>query len=220
MARTKKSENIEVTPEINQDDLLALIAQMKATMEEQAKQIKELKSEKTNKRVAESKTFSDTKKDIERRTVTITSLYSNTLILNGDHSHWLEPYKSESMSVKEAVKIVENLPQFLEQGFFTVDDWLIDEYGWAVNEHIMSLEDMRDFFKKPNDEALELFKNATPGQRTSIIDYIENRILEAGEFENINLAAEIGKIIGKDYVKLLSNNRLDDEDRKQLGIKG
>lgn len=220
MARTKKSENIEVTPEINQDDLLALIAQMKATMEEQAKQIKELKSEKTNKRVAESKTFSDTKKDIERRTVTITSLYSNTLILNGDHSHWLEPYKSESMSVKEAVKIVENLPQFLEQGFFTVDDWLVDEYGWAVNEHIMSLEDMRDFFKKPNDEALELFKNATPGQRTSIIDYIENRILEAGEFENINLAAEIGKIIGKDYVKLLSNNRLDDEDRKQLGIKG
>lgn len=220
MARTKKSENIEVTPEINQDDLLALIVQMKATMEEQAKQIKELKSEKTNKRVVESKTFSDTKKDIERRTVTITSLYSNTLILNGDHSHWLEPYKSESMSVKEAVKIVENLPQFLEQGFFTVDDWLIDEYGWAVNEHIMSLEDMRDFFKKPNDEALELFKNATPGQRTSIIDYIENRILEAGEFENINLAAEIGKIIGKDYVKLLSNNRLDDEDRKQLGIKG
>lgn len=220
MARTKKSENIEATPEINQDDLLALIAQMKATMEEQAKQIKELKSEKTNKRVVESKTFSDTKKDIERRTVTITSLYSNTLILNGDHSHWLEPYKSESMSVKEAVKIVENLPQFLEQGFFTVDDWLIDEYGWAVNEHIMSLEDMRDFFKKSNEEALELFKNATPGQRTSIIDYIENRILEAGEFENINLAAEIGKIIGKDYVKLLSNNRLDDEDRKQLGIKG
>lgn len=220
MARTKKSENIEVTPEINQDDLLALIAQMKATMEEQAKQIKELKSEKTNKKIVESKTFSDTKKDIERRTVTITSLYSNTLILNGDHSHWLEPYKSESMSVKEAVKIVENLPQFLEQGFFTVDDWLIDEYGWAVNEHIMSLEDMRDFFKKSNEEALELFKNATPGQRTSIIDYIENRILEAGEFENINLAAEIGKIIGKDYVKLLSNNRLDDEDRKQLGIKG
>lgn len=235
MARAKKNATPEVVEEIkeekklkidepkksesiNTEDLLALIAQMKQTMESQAKQIEELKATPaTQPQYVPQQTFNDSKNAVERRTVTITSMYKGgTLMLHGDHDHWLNFGQSESMSAKEAIKIVENVPQFLEQGFFIIDQWLIDEFGWAVNEHLMTQEELSKFFELPDNEAVELFMNTTPGQRTCIVDYIEARILGDGQFENINLAQQIGNLIGKNYIKLLSDNAMDDEDRAAM----
>lgn len=223
MARTKKNETVEETKKeagVSQEDLLALIAQMKSTMDAQAKEIAELKENKNNIiNVVENKepTHAERTEDINRKKVTITSLYKGgTLVLAGDHSHWLQFGQKEIVPAKEAIKIVESSMKLLEQGFYTVDKWIADEFGWPVNENQMSIEELQEFFNKPTEEAVDMFLNTTDGQRTCILDYIEKRILGDGEFENINLAHRIGSIYGKDFIKLLSDNQLDDEDRAMM----
>lgn len=206
MANTKKKT--EEVPSVGNEELLALIQQMKQTMDAQAAEIEKLKGEAKE---VKSKTTPKKKKSEKPKYVTITSLTNSILILRGgNRSYWINPYKSEKVSVAEAMRIVDNYMFGLENGVYTVDQWLIDENEWFVDETVCSHEEMANFFNLPVDEAIALFYRMSATQRGDIIASIETKIRADGKFERIDIASKIGDIVGKNFIKMIGEFSVDE----------
>lgn len=125
---------------------------------------------------------------------------------NNDHITLSNFGDVEVISFAELKDIVKYNKSFIEKGYF----YIVDEL--AVKQlrleryynRLLSVEDMSNLFNNDAKSIIELYKLASDGQKETIIDIISNKIL-AKEKLDANVLVELGKLSGKDFMKMMDD---------------
>lgn len=186
----KKVEDTDVTIQEN-ESLKTQLAEMKAQMELMAQMI-------ANK----NESAEQPKKN--DRMITFINLTNGIAVLRGNQNWALDGrYASRAFLEREARIIVNNMPNMIRSGMvyiadakFVEDNDLSDAYL-----NILSDEDMKNLLSKDANYVIDVYKNASDGQKQIIVDtIIEQR--EAGVKVDNNILVELGMLCGKDLVNV------------------
>ena len=205
VATTEVVEEIEVketkkTTKKNDDELTAILAQMKAMQE----QIEKLSKEKDiADKIIES--FQSKKEEELSQDEDILVISQTvgllTLSTKGDGNGTLYSFPefgySQEIPFYDLKEICRNMPNFAQQGiFYIVNKQAVDKLRLTnYYNRILSNEDMLNLFEKDSETIVELFKLASELQKKQIIGLIEDKIINKENID-LNVLREIDELAG------------------------
>ena len=181
------------------------VAQVDTEKEDLKKQLEELKSQmaamsklldQTQSAPAETK---EVKKD---RQIKFINMTNGTLVLKGNSIYTIEgQFNTRSFTEKEALLILNNCHGTIEQGFVYIADaqFVKDNDLDYIYENILNEKQLKELFNKRPEDVIEIYKNASKGQKDIIIRMIEER-KENGIPVDANILIEIGKLANRDLM--------------------
>lgn len=191
MAETKNKTKTKA--ELEEEN--SLLKKQLEQMDELKKQIEFLmnnKSQQTEKVVS-------SKKD---RMITFVNMTNGMVVLKGSQIWTIDGrFNSRNFSEREAQVILNNMMNFIRQGYvyiadaeFVEENGLIDSYNY-----ILSDEDLKTLLLKDTAYIVDTYKMVSDGQKEIIISMIVEKKMN-NEYVDANILVELGKISGKDLM--------------------
>ena len=173
--------------------LKAQIAEMKAQMELMAKMM-----------ATKGDSEQDASAPKNDRMITFVNLTNGTAVLRGNQNWALEgQYASRAFLEREARIIVNNMPNMIRSGMvyitdaqFVKDNDLADAYL-----NMLSDKEMKELLAKDANYVIDVYKNASDGQKQIIVDMIIEQRKAGVKIDN-NILVELGELCGKDLVHI------------------
>lgn len=145
-----------------------------------------------------------TPKDIE-----VVSLVSGTLILtttgksDGRHYEFAKQFDTVLIPEGDLKLIIKAMPKTTEGGkFFINDNDFVNKNGLSgVYKNIMPQEKIEEFFKKPFNEAMDIYHQANKAQKAILESMIVDKCLKK-EFVDGNVLMMLTKETGKDFMNI------------------
>ena len=174
---------------------------------EQANEIAELKAQiallmKAQKASTQTVAVEPTPK--KKKSITIINLFAGGLTVKGNsYYHFDKQFDKRAFSEAEATAIVNNMPNAAREGIFYITDAQFVEDNDLSDAYENMIDDvkMKAILSLDANSVLVLYKNASEAQKTIIENMIVNGRLN-GESLDANVLVELGKITGKNYMKI------------------
>lgn len=172
------------------ESLKKQLEEMKAQMEIMAKMISSNQSKES---VKETKS---------ERQIPFVNMTNGTLVLKGNSFYRIEgQFKERSFPEREARLIVNNAHNTIEQGcVYIADSDFVKECDLdVVYQNILSDSDLKNLFNNNPKYIIDVYKNASEGQKQIILRMIEEK-KENGISVDANILVEIGKLANRDLI--------------------
>lgn len=145
-----------------------------------------------------------TPKDIE-----VISLVSGTLVLtttgksDGHHYEFANQFDTALVPEGDLKLIIKAMPKTTEGGKYFINDRdFVNKNGLSgVYKNILSQEKIEEFFKKPFDEAMDIYHQANKVQRAILESMIVDKCLK-NEFVDGNVLMMLTKETEKDFMNI------------------
>lgn len=195
----------EETATFDVDDSQATI-KTKAEIEndELRKQLEELKAQMTMMAQMMGNRVEPVRANVVSRTIPFYNLTNSTLILKGNVYHQFDhQFDMQGIPENEARQIVQNMPVSTRNGsFYIADSQFVQENELsAIYETILDVEQMKTLLNKDSKYVIDVYLNASDGQKKIIIDMIVDRRLN-GQPVDANVLIELGKLSGRDFMNI------------------
>lgn len=140
--------------------------------------------------------------NVTSRTIPFYNMTKSTLILKGNVFHQFDnQFDMQGIPENEARQIIQNMPECTRNGSFYIADAQFvqeNELG-AVYETILNVEQMKSLLDKDSKYVIDVYMNASKGQKEIILDMITDRRLN-GQPIDANILLQLGKLSGKDFM--------------------
>jgi hypothetical protein len=147
--------------------------------------------------------------------ITIMSLLPYTLILStlpmggGSVKRFTKFGETKRVLYSDLIDIIENCQSFLEAGyFFILDNRVIRRHGLdEVYSKILTKEKIQEIVDSKSENAVDLYKSATPRQQETIIHMLVDKIKASPETVDMNIVDRISRVSGVDILKNAENEK-------------
>ena len=136
------------------------------------------------------------------RTIPIYNMTKSTLILKGNVFHQFDhQFDMQGIPENEARQIVQNMPECTRNGSYYIADaqFVKENELSAVYETILNVEQMKNLLDRDSKYVIDVYLNASKGQKQIIEDMIVDRRLNGKEVD-ANVLMQLGKLSGKDFM--------------------
>ena len=186
-AKAEKVEDKENNTVINENEALKKqMAEMQAQMEAMMKII--------------GNQTAPAEKKKPKKNIKFVNLSNGGVSLRGTRMHSMEKqFEVRSFSEAEARSIVANTPNLIREGFvYIMDSDFVEENDLSdVYENLLNDKQLEELLTKDSAYVVDVYKNASDGQKEIIVDMIINKKL-LNSAVDANIVEEIGKLCGKD----------------------
>ncbi len=141
-----------------------------------------------------------TEKKKPKKNIKFVNLSNGGVSLRGTRMHSMEKqFEVRSFSEAEARSIVANTPNLIREGFVYImdSDFVEDNDLSDVYENLLNDKQMEELLTKDSAYVVDVYRNASEGQKEIIVDMIINKKL-LNSTVDANIVEEIGKLCGKD----------------------
>ena len=139
-------------------------------------------------------------KKTPKKNIKFVNLSNGGVSLRGTRMHSMEKqFEVRSFSETEARSIVANTPNLVREGFvYIMDSDFVEENDLSdVYENLLNDKQIEELLTKDSAYVVDIYKNASEGQKEIIVDMIINKKL-LNSAVDANIVEEIGKLCGKD----------------------
>lgn len=151
-----------------------------------------------------TKTSDTTVKDIE-----LISLISGKLVLtttgksDGRHYEFAKQFDTVLVPEGDLKLIIKAMPRTTENGCFFINDVeFVNKNGLSgVYKNIMSQQKIEEFFVKPFNEAMQIYRSANKAQKAILEAMVTDKCLN-NEFVDANVLMMLSKETGKDFMNI------------------
>lgn len=135
-----------------------------------------------------------------KKNIKFVNLSNGGISMRGTRMHSMEKqFEVRSFSEAEARSIVVNTPNLIREGFVYImdSDFVEDNDLSDIYENLLDDKQMAELLSKDSAYVIDVYKNASDGQKEIIVDMITNKKL-LNSAVDANIVEEIGKLCGKD----------------------
>ena len=151
-----------------------------------------------------TKTSDSTVKDIE-----LISLISGKLVLtttgksDGRHYEFAKQFDTVLVPEGDLKLIIKAMPRTTENGCFFINDVeFVNKNGLSgVYKNIMSQQKIEEFFVKPFNDAMQIYRSANKAQKAILEAMVTDKCLN-NEFVDANVLMMLSKETGKDFMNI------------------
>lgn len=138
--------------------------------------------------------------------ITFVNMTKGRFVLKGSSFYTIgHQFESRKFLEREAKLIVNNMPNSVREGaVYILDADFIQECELEdIYRNLLTDKDMIELLNHEPSYVIEVYKNASDGQKKIIVDMIENKKIN-NEFVDANILLQIGKLCGKDLINIES----------------
>lgn len=200
---TQKAQNPDVGMEQLKNENEALKTQLN-DLQQQMAQVTQMIQQMNMMNQFMTKTSDTTVKDIE-----LISLISGKLVLtttgksDGRHYEFAKQFDTVLVPEGDLKLIIKAMPRTTENGCFFINDVeFVNKNGLSgVYKNIMSQQKIEEFFVKPFNEAMQIYRSANKAQKSILEAMVTDKCLN-NEFVDANVLMMLSKETGKDFMNI------------------
>lgn len=203
---TENVENIEEVAVIGGDDCeVAVKSKAEVENEELRKQLADLQAQMAMMaQMISGQSVASSRPVAVSRTIPFYNMTKSTLILKGNIYHQFDKqFDMQGIPENEARQIIQNMPKSTRDGsFYIADNQFVQENELsAIYETILNVDQMKNLLSKDSKYVLDVYMNASEGQKKIILDMIVDKRLN-GQPVDANILIELGKLSGRDFMSI------------------
>lgn len=199
----QKAQNPDVGMEQLKNENEALKTQLN-DLQQQMAQVTQLIQQMNMMNQFMTKTSDSAVKDIE-----LISLISGKLVLtttgksDGRHYEFAKQFDTVLVPEGDLKLIIKAMPRTTENGCFFINDVeFVNKNGLSgVYKNIMSQQKIEEFFVKPFNEAMQIYRSANKAQKAILEAMVTDKCLN-NEFVDANVLMMLSKETGKDFMNI------------------
>ena len=141
-------------------------------------------------------------KDIDPHTIVVVrNGFQGKLIYRskktGERFEWSGFGEPQDMEISELRNARNTSKKYFENNWFMFDDpWVVDYLGMSrFYKHAVSISDFDEIFTKTPDEARDVIKNMSDGQKKSVA-YRARQLISSGDIDSYKLVATLEECLG------------------------